>query len=542
MFISQINNLEEVVLATCEYYGFKITRNTVINFLKEHPDYPSLLAISDCFSYFNVQNEAYNIDLQNLSQLDTAFIVQIQGDKSQQNFFSLAKNEDSNHIAFLNPETHKWEKRKKEAFEKYYSGYALLIITTGERIKEDNYEIKKKNEKRETIYKWLGIGTFLLLASLMAINIFESENQLTAIYILLFQLITIAGVGIGSILLLYEVDQFDPTFNQICTKGKKANCSAVLSSKGASLFGVSWSRIGTIFFLSQFFSILLAYNQPIRAVILSYISYFSLAGISYTIYSLFYQWRIVKRWCMLCLSVQVIIILQNLLIANTNWLTIHSPYFLKGFPAVVLVLSFLLSTFIVNITLLYFKKLKENQNMRISLQRVRLNPEIFYTLLSKGKKINNTTSSLGISLGSPNANFKIVKVCNPFCAPCSHGHKFIEELLNCDKDIQVQIIFTATGNENDESTIVVKHLLAIAEKKDEELTREALNDWYSAPKKDYKIFKEKYKHYDGANQNLKVEAMSSWCKNTKISFTPTYFINGSQLPEGYSIDEIKFFR
>jgi len=42
-------------------------------------------------------------------------------------------------------------------------------------------------------------------------------------------------------------------------------------------------------------------------------------------------------------------------------------------------------------------------------------------------------------------------------------------------------------------------------------------------------------------QGNKIEAMEKWCKSADISFTPTIFINDYQLPDAYSIEDLKYF-
>jgi protein-disulfide isomerase len=42
-------------------------------------------------------------------------------------------------------------------------------------------------------------------------------------------------------------------------------------------------------------------------------------------------------------------------------------------------------------------------------------------------------------------------------------------------------------------------------------------------------------------QDEKVEAMKDWCSKTEIQFTPTFFINGYQLPSNYSVNDLKYF-
>jgi uncharacterized protein YeaO (DUF488 family) len=92
-----------------------------------------------------------------------------------------------------------------------------------------------------------------------------------------------------------------------------------------------------------------------------------------------------------------------------------------------------------------------------------------------------------------------------------------------------------------ECGIVVKHLLAINEKKDDLQTQQALDDWYLADKKDYEVFSAKYPmNGELKNQEAQVEDMKTWCKEAGITHKPTLFINGKALPANYSINELKY--
>lgn len=71
---------------------------------------------------------------------------------------------------------------------------------------------------------------------------------------------------------------------------------------------------------------------------------------------------------------------------------------------------------------------------------------------------------------------------------------------------------------------------------------EAMVDWYEAAIKDYDAFAAKYPVTNEIleQQNDKVGAMKAWCEGIDIQFTPTFFINGYQLPEIYSIGDVKY--
>jgi protein-disulfide isomerase len=167
---------------------------------------------------------------------------------------------------------------------------------------------------------------------------------------------------------------------------------------------------------------------------------------------------------------------------------------------------------------------------------------IFEALMAKQKKITGSTEGLGITLGNPQAQHTLVKVCNPYCGPCAKAHPEIHELIRQNSNIKVQVIFTATVEETDRRSKPVKHLLAIAEKQNEQLTKQALDDWYLPEKTDYEVFAAKYPMNGELNvQNAKVKAMQNWCEEVKIEVTPTFFVNGYQLPENYKVTDLTYF-
>jgi hypothetical protein len=108
--------------------------------------------------------------------------------------------------------------------------------------------------------------------------------------------------------------------------------------------------------------------------------------------------------------------------------------------------------------------------------------------------------------------------------------------------VKVQIIFTGTEGDQGQRSMISRHFLALYEKNDLHLMENALSEWYSAGKKDYEAFAAKYPMNGELQlQENKLSDMSRWCKKTEITFTPTIFINGHQLPEIYTIEDLKYF-
>ena len=84
-------------------------------------------------------------------------------------------------------------------------------------------------------------------------------------------------------------------------------------------------------------------------------------------------------------------------------------------------------------------------------------------------------------------------------------------------------------------------MLAIAAMGNATQTKQALDDWYMANEKNYEAFAIKYPIDETiATQTIAIDKMDEWCTKTEIQFTPTIFINGYQMPEVYSVNDLKY--
>lgn len=69
-----MQHCENVVWNLCGALNIKVTRSAIQKDLPEHPDYPSLLSISDVIQNYGIANVALRMKYENLQQLSTPFI------------------------------------------------------------------------------------------------------------------------------------------------------------------------------------------------------------------------------------------------------------------------------------------------------------------------------------------------------------------------------------------------------------------------------------------------------------------------------------
>jgi thiol-disulfide isomerase/thioredoxin len=353
-------------------------------------------------------------------------------------------------------------------------------------------------------------------------------------------LIMLAGVVVTALLLWYEVDKNNPVLQKVCTGIAKGNCAAILTGNQAKLLPwLSWSEVGFFYFSGGFLALLFAGNTI--AGVSSFVAWLNILALPYTVFSVYYQWRIARQWCILCLCVQGLLLLGAISIFS-NHLLDGIPFYSTIFLAK-LITCYALPMLVWYAVKPYLLGMRKAKNTKREYLRIKFNAEIFNTLLAKQKNILVPTDGIGIELGNPHAENSLVKVCNPYCGPCSRAHPKIEKLLEANQNLKVKIIFS-TPNANDHPSFQpVNHLMAIAGKAGaEEKIKKALDDWYLEEKKDYNQFAAKYPmNGELQKQGGKIEAMYQWCELVGIQATPTIFLNGHQLPDAYDVEDLQYF-
>jgi uncharacterized membrane protein len=493
----------------------------------QNPDYPSIAAVHDVLQEYKVDNMVLQVEKEKLKEMPVPFIAHLRGKVN--GFITVTKVSDKSIYYGAAQSLTKIKTMSRPDFEKDWSGVSLLAEKS-EQSGEKNFE---NNIKKERVLQWR--MPFLISSTVLLLGLLISSATGFTVGYALLTLLKLAGVIITGLLLWFEIDKTNPFLQKVCSGSKVTNCNAILQSKAAKLFGVlSWSEVGFFYFAGGLLFVIPRYEGSAQLL-----AWLNLLALPYTLFSIYYQWRVAKQWCPLCLAVQALLVAEAVLFFSTGK---H-----QSLPAVFTAYSVFAACFLIPVVLWFFMKsyllnAKEGMEYKNRFFRMKKDPRIFEALLAKQKKVTVSAEGLGITLGNPNATNTIIKVCNPYCGPCSKAHPEIHELLHANDDLKVQILFTATTEESDRRSKPVKHLLAIAEKQNEQLTEQALDDWYLPDDKDYDAFAAKYPmNGELKRQDEKIKAMNQWCDEVKIEFTPTFFVNGHQLPENYNVNELKYF-
>lgn len=507
--------------------GIKVTKGAFFAELEENPFYPSLLSLTDTFERFSVPSEAFKVPKDELLNLEAPFISFV----TIPNFgtdFVLVESINQSKVKYL----HGNNIVAESDTETFRSRFNEIVVIAAKSDESGDYEYarKKRIERKKMVKKTVAITCI----SMILLAVILSSIPTTSFYsFALLGLIKVAGVVVSSLLIAYEFSDNSSFLANLCTVGKR-NCKAVISSRASKFMGVSWSEFGLLYFISTLIlinvSVFTELNKVFILGIVSSISSF------YIVYSLYYQWRVIKQWCPLCLVVQLILLFELIWSISNFWV---EP-FVAEISLIPIIEWFAIGVLMPASIWVFLKPLLLDSRKGVmvskAFKRLTNNSDVFQVILKQQSKAPSGWQTLGIDIGNEDAPNTILKICNPFCGPCSKAHPLLEDIIDRNENVKLKIIFYVPNRPGDPSATVVKHLLSLPKDK----VREALDYWYLKSNRNYEHFSLRFPPgLDINDLGHNLDLMVKWCEDAEIRGTPTIFLNGYKLPDYYSLDKLK---
>jgi len=487
-------------------FNYKI--DSFVNEYQSHPDYPSLLAISDGLTTVNLENIVATVPFMHLDQLPDRFVAQLQFDSTA--FFQVSKKQDV--YSYFNDKGKKVVFTKLE-FEQAWTGLVLIIDS-------------ENTERNAISLKDNYLLSLLLICGAIAIFVYHFT---------LTEILSIAANLIGlyfsiEILKTYFKDQ-NTSESKWCTAGKSFSCNSVINSKNYTFYKyVEFVDLPIIYFTTSFIALLL----NIKAIYV--FGFGSVLAMPLLVYSIYIQKFQLKKWCLLCLCVAVIVVFNA-----AQFLVIYSIFTIEIVP----VIQVLLLTLIISSSWFYLKKNLQEKNAKSNelntLLRFKRNGELF----------NKTAEPVGasavfkqlekIEIGNPLAKNTLTLFLSPSCAYCHIAYKNALELLEKSNDnIKIEICFNLNVNNVDNPFIVV--VLAIMNLyHNNKNYKAALDDWH-LKNMALESWIKKWKSIDSfENESSIVNNQFEWCFNNDYNYAPVLIYNGRLLPKIYEIKELIYF-
>lgn len=226
----------------------RVNDATVNEILQNHPDWPSLLCISDSLNKWNIPNGAGKIDPTQIDQLPTPFIAYT---NDRETPLAIVSQVTDTSLTIFQKKYDTLITETKEDFLKKWNGIYLIAEST-EHSGEPQYELIKRKAIINSLLPFSTLTVILILSFLFlnkTIGTISNLSSFSVTGIYLQYVIMLTGVVITSLLLLYEIDKTNPVLQKVCTGITKGNCNAILTSRQAKLFTwLSWSEVGFIYY------------------------------------------------------------------------------------------------------------------------------------------------------------------------------------------------------------------------------------------------------------------------------------------------------
>ncbi len=490
--------------------------------IQSHPSYPSLHAITGVLDHFYVDNLALDVpvDKVTLSQLPKTFLAQLKTEEGEA--FAIVTNEGLDYEVIAS-------KKEKKIFSindflKAFTGIIVAVEKTEDTI------VPKREDK--SVFSIVSFISLILAGALL----FNSGIDLVSS---LFLLVSFLGIYISYALVKQELGESTLLGNAFCpSTSTQSNCNKVLTSKGAQFGNFKLSDLSMSYFIGTTLAAFLIGFNGSNIVLLYAIG---MLAVPITIYSIYYQYAVVKQWCLLCLSIIGVLWVQ----AAFSLLTISSItwYLSNGNlnSLFIITLSFLSAFVIWNSYSSKNKQIKELTTSKIKYFKFKRDYKLFESLLNVSKTVNtHIPNTSEIVLGNKASSLDITIVTSPFCGHCKSVHTLVEDILKKYADsVKLTIRFNANAS-NAALVAITSRLLELYHTQGEIKCLEAMHDIYG------NLATEKWTSKWGITANRDVyhqtlENEYQWCIANAVNFTPELLINGKSYPKAYDREDLIFF-
>ncbi len=381
------------------------------------------------------------------------------------------------------------------------------------------------------------------------VNILTSFSIITLTICLLFLRSINFSIGLlifTSIVGIYlSIEVFRQTIGEksiisgLCNISLNTDCESIVTSTKWKLFEyISFGDLALVFFIVQLTLLLIFdYSTGIEQV---FIIYKMGMWITFpvSIVSIFYQWKIEERWCILCLSIILILNIQCILL----YVFIDSGLDNLTIPIILAIVLVLL------IVLFAWKRIKK---LKLELTSIKLNQikalrlsknfSFFKYILHQSLFYYFPRNEKSIFYKSENSKHLLTIITSPLCGHCRALHlNLAKNFKKICKNIDIHIVFNTDTYSNDINIYRYFHFLSLENNfekfHDEYLKFMLFND------KDrlMKIHEINNNKIDKSFDNI-IQEQRKFCFENDTLFTPLIFIDNQKYPSEFDKDHLIHF-
>lgn len=475
-----------------------------------HPNYPSLFAITDSLNTLSIENIVIKVPKEQLHELPNTFLAIFNHD------LVLVEKTESSIVV----ET---EKSKKvtlsvDDFSKDWNGVVLAI--------EPN-EVQEEKALNENP-KWLKYS--ILFLALIVLSSFYNDYRVLD-YV--FLITSLFGLLISVFIVQEKFGIDNQVVSKLCNINPSTSCESVIKSETVEVnkwFG--FSDLPLIFFVTAVLAILIG---PANS---NLVGLLSLIAIPVIVYSIWIQKFQIKKWCVLCLAISFLMIIQGIVWAFESDLRINFT--------LTSLFQYLFSLIVVSSLWSVVKpviedKLKAENSVK-NLTKFRRNFTLFEFLSKEITALDGFGKLEGLHFGNSMAAAKLTIIISPSCGHCHKAFEDAFELVwKFPEKISLNVLFNINPENNQNPyRVVVERLLMINDVNPENIV-EAISDWH-IKKMSLELWQEKWNVASVSMKvNQQIQQQYDWCSQNGFNYTPVKIVNSRLYPNEYELSELKYF-
>ena len=513
------NNPDEVVRILFRHYGLKFD-SFARHLYHSHPRFRRIEAVSYILSRYGIDSSLIKTDLEEMKSFPFPAVVNYDG-----LLLPVAGLGENGRLTIINEEG-KNEEINLGVIENFWDHLVLVME------KDDKGKEGIGREKAIWWSKRAALITVLALLGGAVCGLFVRAFLMGSLLRDIFLLTSVAGLVVSVLFHIQKLDRGNPFVNKICHSSSghaaKRDCASILDSNASKFLGLfSWVDIGSVYFL-VFLSVI--WLLPGQGAVMC-LALVSLLALMYVPYSIYYQARIAKHWCPLCLSVQAVLLfnaLVSLVYLIVNGVTVSAlwPDVAKVGGAALLIVP-VYSALIYLLATLYNRRERDKKFREYLFSADGLQSTIY------GVPEFDMSSSNKLTAIDKGGTAELTMVVNPVCSPCMKKTREILEILNRKRYTNLSIIFLVDAKSITEKAYAKKLISASLDGKLLEALEAHVKRFPQLEE-----FEVGYVFHPDAKEIL--AAQLKWCEDHRLTSTPRTFLNNHELSPLFSVQDIDY--
>lgn len=497
--------------------GIAVKREEFETIVCSHPDYPSLLSLTETLDLYGIEYAAVRIHQEDIAINGFPFLAHLAEKNGDYVMVTAWRDGEVEYVKGNGG-------RKREVMADFMKKWGGVVVYVAGEMHKSWFPLYVKRRMLILIVLLCLVGMYYWVGRQMLIPLLYEG----------YGILKVVGLVLSGMLLLHESGGREEWLGRICHLGRMSDCDKVLRSEASKIAGISLADVGCVYFSGGIFCLVWMAGYKEVGLVFQLMLYVSFLTFPYTLFSLWYQLVKVKKICPFCMGV-VVCLWGECVLAIWG----ISPISGIGIKAGLGLIAFygMMGAGVYGLKrLLYFRQ--KAYGLKVNYMRLKRDKAVIEVCQRQMPEMKSTDKDGDIVIHQGNPDRRVVIVLSPFCAPCARLHERLEKLLKqyiCE--FTVILRFTGTSDlEKEFMNRVALYLIGIYHSQGVAAFEKALGVWYRT--KDKRFFEQE----DCPEIALHTLASSvNWCQQNGIHSTPFVLYNERVLPGYYEVEDVVYW-